>query len=298
MSFSMPVTIGPNLSTGLGDGQLAAAYLASRFGSAPGTNTARPTGSDDGGGNQTVTNTQVTFTCQTYALYYVASWDPADTSNGGGPSIYWTAAMYPQVPTPAQSWSRSRDLATSSRQHGGCGTTSGSAVVTDSLITSDDAPTSGAQAQVTVSGTGIPANATIVSVVPGVSFTMNVNATATGSALLTLGPQRSLYPPTGNQYTNGSLRRIVMATAELSVRGSIDQARVDFATTIGGNAFERPFGILQDSRSPNSSPTSGSLTLDVLGTFFVDPGGTYSARTQTSGSNATVTLTGWVELDF
>ena len=110
MSLTLYVTIPPN-PTGLGDGQSAAAYLASRFGSAPATNTAVPGGGDDGGGVQSSLHSQVAFTCASYVLYYVAIWDPADTSNAGGPSIYWTPALFPDMATSAQPFSNAGDQA-------------------------------------------------------------------------------------------------------------------------------------------------------------------------------------------
>lgn len=88
-------------------------------------------------------------------------------------------------------------LAPTSRVDAGCGTTSGSATVTDASAAVGDVGSS-------VSGTGIPANATIISVSAGVSFTMSANATATGSASVTVTSANSVYVipeiPQDNRY--------------------------------------------------------------------------------------------------
>jgi hypothetical protein len=67
------------------------------------------------------------------------------------------------------------------RSDAGDGTTNGSAVVTDAATTAYDVGKS-------VTGTGIPAGTVIVSVIPGVSFTMSNAATATGTVTVTVGP--------------------------------------------------------------------------------------------------------------
>lgn len=60
------------------------------------------------------------------------------------------------------------------------GTTTGSPVVTDTAVTALDYGKP-------VTGAGIPAGTTIIGVVPGVSFTMSANATATASVAVTIG---------------------------------------------------------------------------------------------------------------
>jgi hypothetical protein len=60
-----------------------------------------------------------------------------------------------------------------------CGLSSGSPVVTDAHAVQ-------AYAGATVAGTGVPAGTTILSAVPGVSFTMSANATVTGAESLSI----------------------------------------------------------------------------------------------------------------
>lgn len=64
-------------------------------------------------------------------------------------------------------------------QDTGCGTTSGSATVTDLNAAAT-------YVGATVSGSGIPAGAVVLSVTPGVSFVMNTTATATATVTLSL----------------------------------------------------------------------------------------------------------------
>lgn len=70
--------------------------------------------------------------------------------------------------------------AVTTRADASCGTTNGSAVVTDAAAVAGDVGKP-------VSGTGIPAGSSIISVAAGVSFTMNQTATATGSITATVG---------------------------------------------------------------------------------------------------------------
>lgn len=69
---------------------------------------------------------------------------------------------------------------TGGRADASCGTTAGSATVTDTAITTADV---GKQ----VVGTGVPNGLTIISVNAGVSFVMSDEATATGTVSLTIG---------------------------------------------------------------------------------------------------------------
>ena len=67
-------------------------------------------------------------------------------------------------------------------------TTAISATVTDSSAIASDVGKG-------VSGVGIPQNAYIISVTPGVSFIMNIAATVAGTNLLTIGPRQSSVGP-------------------------------------------------------------------------------------------------------
>jgi hypothetical protein len=88
--------------------------------------------------------------------------------------------------------------AVTTRADASCGTTNNSAVVTDAAAVAGDVGKP-------VSGTGIPAGTTIISVVPGTSFTMSQNATATGTITATVG-----YTPvdagSGKTFRNISLK--------------------------------------------------------------------------------------------
>jgi hypothetical protein len=79
----------------------------------------------------------------------------------------------------SKSFTTSATGAIAARVDASCGTTNTSPVVTDAAITLGDVGKP-------VSGTGIPAGATIIGVVPGVSFTMSANATATGTVSVTV----------------------------------------------------------------------------------------------------------------
>lgn len=78
-----------------------------------------------------------------------------------------------------------------------CGTTNTSPVVTDAAITANDVGKP-------VTGTGIPANTTIIGVTPGVSFTMSANATATGTVSVTLAAV--VDAGAGNNYRNYAVK--------------------------------------------------------------------------------------------
>lgn len=69
--------------------------------------------------------------------------------------------------------------AVAARVDAGCVTTNTSPVVTDAAVTLNDVGKP-------VSGTGIPAGATIIAVNPGVGFTMSANATASGTVPVTV----------------------------------------------------------------------------------------------------------------
>jgi hypothetical protein len=99
-------------------------------------------------------------------------------------------ALYDDVPIST--------LTPASRVDSGCGTTLSSVTVTDANITAGDVGSS-------VSGTGIPTGATIVSVTAGTSFTLSAAATATGSSVsLTISAGYSEYVipeiPQDNRY--------------------------------------------------------------------------------------------------
>lgn len=79
----------------------------------------------------------------------------------------------------SRSFAASATGALAARVDASCGTTNTSPTVTDAAITAADYGKP-------VSGTGIPAGATIASVIPGVSFTMSANATATGTVSVTI----------------------------------------------------------------------------------------------------------------
>jgi hypothetical protein len=73
---------------------------------------------------------------------------------------------------------------TSVRTQASVGTTSGSAALTGPANTYSQRDV-GAP----ISGTGIPANATILSVTSGTAATSSINSTATGTITLTIGPR-------------------------------------------------------------------------------------------------------------
>lgn len=128
-----------------------------------------------------------------------------------------------------------RGTVASQAQSGGrvdasCGTTSGSTSVTDPSITAADAGKS-------VTGTGIPAGATIVTVVVGTSFTLSAAATATGTAVsltiggTTVGKNTLTFSIVKNKYsfglegvnTHGYPRRIYIPTGVV-VGSKVDTA--------------------------------------------------------------------------
>jgi hypothetical protein len=75
---------------------------------------------------------------------------------------------------------------TPQQQIGNCSTTNGSAVVTGMSAAQTSSITPG----MLVTGTGIPASATVLSVQPGVGFTLSANATATTNPVaLTFSPR-------------------------------------------------------------------------------------------------------------
>lgn len=94
----------------------------------------------------------------------------------------------------------------SDRTDNGCGTTSGSPVVTDAAITAADLGKS-----IGGSPTGIPATSYIGTVTPGVSFRLSsspasqvdVNATATGTVNIPIGQMSSLLLPVAASTTPG-----------------------------------------------------------------------------------------------
>lgn len=77
------------------------------------------------------------------------------------------------------------------------GTTTGSPTVTDTAAAAFDVGKA-------VSGAGIPAGSYVISVVPGVSFTMSANATATASVSVTVGSL--IDAGAGNNYRNFGLK--------------------------------------------------------------------------------------------
>lgn len=101
--------------------------------------------------------------------------------------------------------------------------TSGSATVADTTTKTSDVGAS-------VTGTGIPAGATIVSVVPGTSFTLSAPATATGtSAIVTQNYSAYVLPevPADNRYClildtiDGSkAQRLYSPNAKVTARGN------------------------------------------------------------------------------
>lgn len=102
----------------------------------------------------------------------------------------YTRALYDDVPVTA--------LAPAQRVDAGSGVTSGSAVVTDTSAATTDVGS-------TVTGTGIPANTTVVSVSAGVSLTLSAVATATSateSITVVAGISRYVLPevPGDNRY--------------------------------------------------------------------------------------------------
>lgn len=90
---------------------------------------------------------------------------------------YINLPYYPILGTPTvvEYWG----LNSGSTQTDACTLTTGSAVVLDSSAVA-------AYAGATVTGTGVPASTTILSTVPGVSFTMSANATVTGAQTLSI----------------------------------------------------------------------------------------------------------------
>jgi hypothetical protein len=154
----------------------------------------------------------------------------------------YARALYDDVPTSA--------LAPATRTDAASGTTSGSAVVTDTHALVTDVGS-------TVVGTGIPTipAPTIISVVPGTSFTMSANATATGSVAVTVNSNITSYVlpevPADNRYCvlldtiDGSkAMRLFAPNAKVTGRGTdqVQQADIEmlqltftfYPTTIDG----------------------------------------------------------------
>jgi hypothetical protein len=109
-SFAFHATIGPNPATELVAGQSAELFRASRF-AQPATNAAVPDGLAADYGSLT-TDTVVDFylggvevTTTTFETFYVRFWDPADTTNSGGPNYYWTTPTLPASATNLEGWS-------------------------------------------------------------------------------------------------------------------------------------------------------------------------------------------------
>jgi hypothetical protein len=143
----------------------------------------------------------------------------------------FTRAMFDNVPIFPTTSSPLKPAA--SRTDPSCGTTSGSPTVTDTAAAAGDVGKS-------VSGTGVPAGATILTVTAGVSFTMSVNATATGTASLTIGGLIGSYvipdPPADNRYglifdsiDGAKAMRLYAPFAKVTARGNdqVQQADVE-----------------------------------------------------------------------
>lgn len=138
----------------------------------------------------------------------------------------YVRALYDDVPVAA--------LAPLSRVDAGCGTTSASATVTDTAAVAGDVGS-------TVTGTGVPANTTIIAVTPGTGFTMSANATATGSVSLTIQSSMSAYVlpevPLDNQYAlvldsidGDKLQRLFAPLAKVTARGNDQIQQADAQT--------------------------------------------------------------------
>lgn len=85
-----------------------------------------------------------------------------------------------------------------------CGTTASSATVTDTTCLASDLGKE-------VIGTGIPSGAYIISVTAGTSFVLNVNATATGTPTLAIGPREGQVGPGWTAYPVGQILPVVMS---------------------------------------------------------------------------------------
>jgi hypothetical protein len=117
-----------------------------------------------------------------------------------------------------------------------CGTTINSTLVTDSACVATDVGKS-------VSGTGVPPGATVVSVTAGTSFVMSIPATATGAAVsLTIGNFTAVYiipdPPADNRYSlifdsiDGVKRsRLYAPFAKVTARGNDQTQQGDIVMT-------------------------------------------------------------------
>jgi hypothetical protein len=123
------------------------------------------------------------------------------------------------------------DWVTASRVDAGCGTTSGSATVTNTLAKSYDV---GA----TVTGAGIPAATTILTATNGVGWTLSHNATATATVTLTVASINSAArSTTANRFRDIRIRNLKAVTL-FSLTGNsniqLDGTVMDNVVVTGG----------------------------------------------------------------
>lgn len=165
------------------------------------------------------------------------------------------------------------------RSDASCGTTNASPTVTDTAVTQADVGRP-------VSGTNIPANAYIASVVTGTSFTMAVtgggspNATGTGTVTVTVGGLSVLSPSTNITagITSGS-PTMTYATAALSDVGrSVSGTGITAGTKIIAVSVGVSATLSANATATNASAsiTLGAPTIDLIpiasdeGTVYFD----------------------------
>lgn len=129
-----------------------------------------------------------------------------------------------------------------------------------------------------VIGPGIPANAYIISVAPGTSFTMNVAATAAATATLAIGPQIASEGPgwqTSPSFPPGSVCPVVMAgwgyvnvgantVAAGALLTSSGTARQGSAVVSGATLIGTFIGVALEAQNAAGTITSGDGSASKL----------------------------------
>jgi arylsulfatase A-like enzyme len=181
-------------------------------------------------------------------------------------------------------------------------TTSGSANVTC-------ASTSGLQVGMSVSGTGIPANTQVKTVVSGTQFTMSSNATATNAGL-TITATLSGMAITGTGIPNNTTVLAVSSATQFTLSGNASATNASATLTVAGCGLQISKGsalytdnMVTTTNAIPASGLSGSLQFYAQSQNFTagngwtmqlspDGGATWNTRVSESYGSTTVNLSG------